>query len=110
MLPDKGNPTPDGAEASITGWIAGMNRGEPAAAQPLWERYFAWLVELARARLRAVPRRDAGSDEEDTAIAVAQLIATKLEYIFRPVNWLFSGWNWQAVRLSRQTTAGNGSG
>jgi DNA-directed RNA polymerase specialized sigma24 family protein len=60
---------PDGAEGSITGWIAGMKRGEPTAAQPLWERYFARMVELARARLRAAPRRDAGSDEEDAALS-----------------------------------------
>ena len=36
--------------------------------------------------------------------------ATKLAYIASPIAWLFSGWNWQAVRLSRQTTAANGSG
>ena len=37
-------------------------------------------------------------------------ILTKLAYMASPVAWLFSGWNWQAVRLSRQTTATNGSG
>ncbi len=40
-------------QGSITGWIAGMKAGDPAAAQPLWERYFARMVDLAQARLRA---------------------------------------------------------
>jgi DNA-directed RNA polymerase specialized sigma24 family protein len=56
---------------SITGWIAGMKAGDAAAAQPLWEHYFARMVELARARLRASGRRgrDAASDEEDAALS-----------------------------------------
>src|SRR5262249_7865421 len=37
-------------------------------AQPLWERYFQRLVDQARARLRATPRRVA--DEEDVALSV----------------------------------------
>lgn len=36
--------------------------------------------------------------------------AAKLAYMARPIRWLFSGWNWQAIRLSRQTTAANGPG
>src|SRR6202041_2712442 len=55
---------------SITGWIAGVKAGDLAAAQPLWERYFARMVDLARARLRASGRRghDAAGDEEDAAL------------------------------------------
>jgi len=62
---------PDDDEGSITGWIAGMRAGDLAAAQPLWEHYFARMVDLARARLRAAgPRgRDAASDEEDAALS-----------------------------------------
>src|SRR5271165_3126586 len=58
-------------EGSITGWIAGMKAGDLAAAQPLWERYFARMVILARGRLRTSGRRgrDAGSDEEDAALS-----------------------------------------
>src|SRR5271156_1244075 len=56
-------------EGSITRWITGMKGGDLAAAQPLWERYFARMVTLARARLRASGRRDAGSDEEDVALS-----------------------------------------
>src|SRR5271157_84853 len=36
--------------------------------------------------------------------------AAKFAYIARPTRWLFSGWNWQAIRLSRQTMAAKGSG
>jgi DNA-directed RNA polymerase specialized sigma24 family protein len=54
---------------SITRWIAGVKGGDLVAAQPLWERYFARMVHLARARLRASRCRDAGSDEEDAALS-----------------------------------------
>jgi DNA-directed RNA polymerase specialized sigma24 family protein len=56
-------------QGSITRWIAGVKGGDLAAAQPLWERYFARMVDLARARLRASGRRDAASDEEDAALS-----------------------------------------
>ncbi len=56
-------------EGSITRWINGVKGGDLAAAQPLWERYFARMVNLARVRLRASGRRDAGSDEEDVALS-----------------------------------------
>jgi DNA-directed RNA polymerase specialized sigma24 family protein len=56
-------------DGSITRWIAGVKGGDLAAAQPLWERYFARMVDLARARLRASGRRDAASDEEDAALS-----------------------------------------
>jgi DNA-directed RNA polymerase specialized sigma24 family protein len=56
-------------EGSITRWINGVKGGDLAAAQPLWERYFARMVDLARARLRTSGRRDAGSDEEDAALS-----------------------------------------
>ena len=49
----------DGGDGSITGWIAGVKAGDVAAVQPLWERYFARMVELARARLRASGREGA---------------------------------------------------
>jgi DNA-directed RNA polymerase specialized sigma24 family protein len=56
-------------DCSITQWIAGVKAGDPAAVQPLWDRYFARMVHLARARLRASRCRDAGSDEEDAALS-----------------------------------------
>src|SRR5271157_2456543 len=62
---------PGKGEGSITGWIAGMKAGDLAAAQPLWERYFARMVILARGRLRSSGRRgrDAATDEEDAALS-----------------------------------------
>jgi DNA-directed RNA polymerase specialized sigma24 family protein len=58
-------------DGSITRWIAQVKSGDLAAAQPLWERYFARMVDLARGRLRAKGGRgrDAASDEEDAALS-----------------------------------------
>ena len=56
-------------EGSITRWIGGLKAGDEAAAQQLWERYFARMVGLARERLRAGHRGDVGSDEEDAALS-----------------------------------------
>jgi DNA-directed RNA polymerase specialized sigma24 family protein len=52
---------------SVTQWIDGLRAGESAAARKLWEQYFNRLVELARKRLRDLPRRAA--DEEDVALS-----------------------------------------
>jgi DNA-directed RNA polymerase specialized sigma24 family protein len=52
---------------SVTHWLGLLKAGDPAAAQPLWERYFGRLVRLARARLRGAPGRAA--DEEDVALS-----------------------------------------
>jgi DNA-directed RNA polymerase specialized sigma24 family protein len=61
----------DHGDGSITKWIAGVKAGDVAAAQPLWERYFSRMVDLARAKLRARfgRGRDAASDEEDAALS-----------------------------------------
>src|SRR5262245_7834036 len=52
---------------SVTTWIVQLKAGQPDAAEPLWERYFRRLVELARTRLQGMPR--AAADEEDAAAA-----------------------------------------
>ena len=52
---------------SVTHWIGQLQAGNPAAAQPLWERYFQQLVRLARKKLQGSPRRVA--DEEDVALS-----------------------------------------
>jgi DNA-directed RNA polymerase specialized sigma24 family protein len=52
---------------SVTHWLNQLQEGDPAAAQRLWERYFARLVGLARQRLRQAPRQAA--DEEDVALS-----------------------------------------
>jgi DNA-directed RNA polymerase specialized sigma24 family protein len=52
---------------SVTIWIHQWKAGDPAAVKPLWDRYFARLVALARERLRAIPR--GAADEEDVALS-----------------------------------------
>ena len=52
---------------SVTAWIVSLKAGEAAAAEPLWERYFARLVGLARRKLSASSQRLA--DEEDVALS-----------------------------------------
>src|SRR5439155_25557985 len=37
---------------SVSGWIARLKAGDEQAVQPLWERYFHQLVQLARKRLQ----------------------------------------------------------
>jgi DNA-directed RNA polymerase specialized sigma24 family protein len=54
----------------ITNWIRRLQAGDPAAAQPLWERYFTRLVQLARARLaRAAVPPTGAVDGEDIALS-----------------------------------------
>ena len=55
------------SEGSVTRWLGALRAGDPAAAQPLWERYFHRLVGLARQRLFGARRRAA--DEEDVALS-----------------------------------------
>jgi DNA-directed RNA polymerase specialized sigma24 family protein len=52
---------------SVTALIADAKKGDPAAAQQLWERYFPRLVRLARTKLPKAQRRMA--DEEDVALS-----------------------------------------
>jgi DNA-directed RNA polymerase specialized sigma24 family protein len=54
-------------DGSVSLWLGRLHRGDAAAAQPLWERYFQRLVGLARHKLRAGPRR--AVDEEDVALS-----------------------------------------
>jgi DNA-directed RNA polymerase specialized sigma24 family protein len=55
------------SDGSITHWLDELRAGDSAAVQPLWEKYFQQLVELARRRLGQAPRRAA--DEEDVALS-----------------------------------------
>jgi DNA-directed RNA polymerase specialized sigma24 family protein len=54
-------------DGSVSRWLGPLRAGDPAAVQPLWERYFHRLVGLARAKLQSAPRRAA--DEEDVALS-----------------------------------------
>jgi RNA polymerase sigma factor (sigma-70 family) len=53
--------------ASVTTWIGKLKAGESDAAQHLWQRYYASLVNLARRKLGAMPKRAA--DEEDVVLS-----------------------------------------
>lgn len=55
------------AHDSVSTWIGKLKQGEAEAAQRLWERYFVRLVEMARSRLRGLPRQV--TDEEDVALS-----------------------------------------
>jgi RNA polymerase sigma factor (sigma-70 family) len=53
---------------SVSQWIAHLKAGDHQAAQRLWERYAAHLVQLARRRLKNSPKRIA--DEDDVVASV----------------------------------------
>ena len=54
------------ARGSVTGWLDRLKAGDDAAAQEIWNRYFAQLVVLARRRLQGLRRN---LDEEDVALS-----------------------------------------
>ncbi len=54
---------------SVTRCLLDLQAGDGVAARFLWDRYFERLVRLARARLRASPRRSAEADEEDVVLS-----------------------------------------
>jgi RNA polymerase sigma factor (sigma-70 family) len=54
--------------SAVTHWIAHLKHGDAAAAQKLWNRYAAQLLQLAQAKLRNAPKGIA--DEEDIAQSV----------------------------------------
>lgn len=60
---------PSDDHGSVTQWLCALRGGDPGAAQPLWERYFARLVRLAQARLRGKRQAGASEDEEDAALS-----------------------------------------
>jgi DNA-directed RNA polymerase specialized sigma24 family protein len=54
-------------DGSVTQWIGHLKQGDPAAAQPLWERYFERLVRLAHRKL--IGGRGLDGYEEDVALS-----------------------------------------
>src|SRR5215475_3124263 len=53
--------------SSVTTWLQRLRGGDTAAAQPLWQRYYADLVRLGHQHLAARAQR--GADAEDVALA-----------------------------------------
>lgn len=54
-------------EHSITIWIRRLASGDPAAAEPIWKRFFRRMTGLARKRLSATPVPP--GEEEDVALS-----------------------------------------
>jgi hypothetical protein len=79
-------PTPDEGQAamttdgkgSVTRWVGGLKAGDPEARRRLWERSFAELVRLARARLGVAPR--GADDEEDAALSAFDSLCRGAEH------------------------------
>jgi DNA-directed RNA polymerase specialized sigma24 family protein len=57
---------------SVTRWIGDLKAGDGQAFQPLWDRYYATLVERARAKLCTLRSSTAVNDEEDLALSAFQ--------------------------------------
>jgi hypothetical protein len=62
---------------SDTTWIAELRAGNRDAAKPLFDRYMARLVGLARKHLQGVPRR--ATSEEDVALAAFNSFYLRVE-------------------------------
>ena len=67
----------EGMPGSISFCLAMLKNGDRAAAEQLWATYFHRLVNLARSRLRAVPR--GGGDEEDVALSAFKSLLIRAE-------------------------------
>jgi len=64
---DESESTADEPAGSVTRWIGELKAGNVKALQPLWERYYARLVERAWAKLGSLRSRTPVNDEEDVA-------------------------------------------
>jgi DNA-directed RNA polymerase specialized sigma24 family protein len=70
------SPTPNESAGSVTRWLGDLKAGDEQALQPLWDRYYATLVDRAQAKLRAFRSSMAVSDEEDVALSAFQSLYT----------------------------------
>ncbi len=57
----------DKPPGSVTRWIGELKAGDAKALQPLWDRYYARLVERARSKLRALHSSTATNDDDEVA-------------------------------------------
>jgi DNA-directed RNA polymerase specialized sigma24 family protein len=64
--------SPSDITGSVTNWLRDLERGCDDAAAALWNRYFASILAIARARLSSADRRVA--DEEDIAVSVFDIL------------------------------------
>ena len=49
-------------QGSVSHWLDGLREGDSAAAQELWDRYFARLAGIAQTRLMSLSREASGED------------------------------------------------
>ena len=61
--------TEDELAGSVTRWLDDLKGGDRQAFQPLWDRYYAMLVERARVKLSSLRGPRALDDEEDVALS-----------------------------------------
>jgi hypothetical protein len=64
----------DESAGSVSRWINDLKAGDTHAIQPLWDRYYATLVERARVKLCALHGPTAVNDEEDVALSAFRLL------------------------------------
>jgi DNA-directed RNA polymerase specialized sigma24 family protein len=69
-------PTHSESAGSVTRWLGDLKAGDDDAIQPLWDRYYAKLVERAQAKLFALRNSRAVGDEEDVALSAFQSLYT----------------------------------
>jgi DNA-directed RNA polymerase specialized sigma24 family protein len=69
----------DETPGSVTRTIRGLETGDEAAVQPLWNRYFTQLAQLVRIRLRATGTVTAVSDEEDVALSAINSVCDGIQ-------------------------------
>jgi hypothetical protein len=62
---------------TVIGWVWGLERRNPEAAQRLWERYFTKMVRLAGEKLP--PRARRAFDEEDVALSAFKSFCAGVE-------------------------------
>jgi DNA-directed RNA polymerase specialized sigma24 family protein len=62
----------DESAGSVSRWISDLKAGDTQAIRPLWDRYYATLVEQARSKLRSLRGSTAVNDEEDLALSAFQ--------------------------------------
>jgi RNA polymerase sigma factor (sigma-70 family) len=62
---------------SVSSWLIALRNGDNEAAERLWKRYYAQLVNVARSRLRRL--RNRLSADEDVALAAFEAFCSGLE-------------------------------
>lgn len=90
-------------EHSITIWIQRLATGDPAAAAPIWKRFFRRMTGLARRRLSAAPVPF--GEEEDVALsAFHQFCRAALANRFPNIAGRRDLWQLLAAMTARKAT------